>query len=430
VPAQVVINWLTEPDIDNMPPTAIRYWYGDDTDMIAMGPGIVDTFQKLHPNISIIGREAPRWVDNQALLAYIKAGTSSHVHQSVYNEDLWYIANDVLMPLDDLPGFEETRASLRDSMNYQWEGTTYSLSWHFGGPAVHYNKTMVEEAGLDPNNPPKLYSEFFAWAEALTQDKDGDGEIDQWFMAPEVGEDWWWWEFIVEPFQIGATGEAALTDGTKATFNNPMTVAAFDLFGQMFSKGYAAQSSSFATDGFLGGMVAAQVPGWMGNDKYYTESAPPGWQWFVGPIPKPDDATTQGNPCYQFVRNFALVKEVKAEGEEQERIMRAAWEFEKYLLSPGPMQDFMANTSSPVCVADLLENPMYAGIIDERDPGFRQQIEYTFNEGILGDMSSVHAVEYMNLLQQAYLKVIYGKATAQEAVDEAEQLTNDLLAQG
>ena len=110
-------------------------------------------------------------------------------------------------------------------------------------------------------------------------------------------------------------------------------------------------------------------------------------------------------------------------------MMRAAWEFEKFLLSPGPMQDFFAATGNPVCVADLLTNPMYTGIIDEGGEQFRWQLEYTLKEGMLGDMTHVKAVEYMDFLQQAYLQIAYGKASPADALAEAEQKTNALLAE-
>ena len=426
VPAEV--DWLLAEDISDMPHTTIRYWYGDDTDFINMGPGLVDTFQSMHPNISVLGREAPRWVDNEALLAYIKAGTHSHVHQSVYNEDLWYIDRGVIWPLEDMPGFSETKAGLNEKMGYEWEGHTYSLPWHFAGPAPHYNKTLVEEAGLDPDNPPLTYSEFLGWAQALTRDTDGDGEIDQWFMAPDVGEDWWWWEFVIEPLTIAATGTADLTQGGTAIFNTPMFVAAYQLIADLFENGYAI-IPEFATDPFLGGLVAVQWPGWMGNHAYYRDNAPPGFEYFAGPVPKPDDSDAEGNQAFLFVRNLALITEIEASPEEAERMMRAAWEFERFMLAPQQMADLFTAAGAPPAAVDLTTSPLYTPIIDDIGEPFKWQVSYITENAMIGDMTNMKAVNYMDFLQQAYLQVVYGKTSAEAAVTEAEQKTNEFIAE-
>ena len=61
--------------------------------------------------------------------------------------------------------------------------------------ALFYRKDLFEEAGLDPNKPPKTYDEFLEYAKALTKDTDGDGVIDQygyaWPVQAENASDYW-----------------------------------------------------------------------------------------------------------------------------------------------------------------------------------------------------------------------------------------------
>lgn len=61
--------------------------------------------------------------------------------------------------------------------------------------ALFYRKDLFEEAGLDPENPPKTYDEFLEYAKALTKDTDGDGVIDQygyaWPVQAENASDYW-----------------------------------------------------------------------------------------------------------------------------------------------------------------------------------------------------------------------------------------------
>ena len=101
----------------------------------------MEEFQSLHPNITVEGRTAPDAVDNEQLLAFIRAGTNSHVHQTVNNEDTWYIRHDLLQPLDELPGFQEVWDRLEPRANYTWrDGHVYSLSWYTDPMAMFYNQ--------------------------------------------------------------------------------------------------------------------------------------------------------------------------------------------------------------------------------------------------------------------------------------------------
>jgi putative chitobiose transport system substrate-binding protein len=47
-------------------------------------------------------------------------------------------------------------------------GKTFALPWYLTTPVLFYNKALFEEAGLDPENPPKTYEEVFAYAEKIT----------------------------------------------------------------------------------------------------------------------------------------------------------------------------------------------------------------------------------------------------------------------
>nr|HMN30554.1 substrate-binding domain-containing protein [Caldilineaceae bacterium] len=314
-------DWLHADDLAAMPATTMRYWYYETPERTALGEKQVAAFQKLFPNITVDARTAPPSVDNEMLVAFIKAGTNSHVHQSVCNEDTWYITRDLLLPLEDLPGFDEVWNRMNPKLNYTWKDDhVYSISWYSGPWVMYYNKKLVEAAGLDAANPPKTHSEFLQWAEALT--KDG-----QFFSALSTGEEWWQWQFTTYPFYIAATGSNQLhaEDGKTAVFNKPEAVAVYELINTLFAKGYNPREA-FPTNPFFSGQVAATLSGayLISNAK---REAPPEFEMVVGPVPKPDNSTVEGFPTYNFVREFVLMREQEKQGEEADRINRAAWEF-------------------------------------------------------------------------------------------------------
>jgi ABC-type glycerol-3-phosphate transport system substrate-binding protein len=415
--------WLTAEDISAMPDTTMRYWFYETPERTELGKKQVVEFHEMFPNLTVDGRVAPPNTDNEMLVAFIKAGTNSHVHQSVCLEDTWYITRDLLLPLQDLPGFQDVWDRMNPNLNYTWkDGNVYSFSWYSGPRLWFYNKKMVEAAGLDSANPPKTYSEFLTWAKALTT-----GE--QFFSALSSAEEWWRWQFIVYPFYIAATGTNQLhsDDGTQAVFNRPEAVQVYELFATLFKEGYNIKE---AVEGnpFFSGQVAAALDGAaiISNAKRY---APPDFEMVVGPVPKPDDSTVAGAHTYNFVRNLALMREQSAQGEEADRINRAAWEFMKYLLSPEQLAaDFAAQGDLPP-VNDLLENEIYRPTLDQLGPVATEYAKYSADSYIY-DMHTHLESESQAVLQKSYLNLIFDKQGAAEALADAEAQVNEILAKG
>ena len=154
--------------------------------------------------------------------------------------------------------------------------------------------------------------------------------------------------------------------------------------------------------------------------------APEGFELLVGPVPKPDNSTVEGFPTYNFVRNFAIMREQEAEGEEADRINRAAWEYMKFLLSPEQMAADFAATGSLPPANDLTENPLYADILTELPAG-EEYAAFAENSYIY-DMNTTLGSEIMGMMTNAYVDVILGEGSAQEALDAAEMEVNELLA--
>lgn len=74
-------------------------------------------------------------------------------------------------------------ARMDPDLNYTWvDGNTYSISWYTSPNVMFYNKKMMEEIKWDPANPPRTYSEYYDFAQKVT-----DPDNKRWAIAPLDG---------------------------------------------------------------------------------------------------------------------------------------------------------------------------------------------------------------------------------------------------
>lgn len=420
------VNWITAADISAMPETTIRYWFYESPELTELGAKQIEAFQAKFPNIKVKGSTAPDSTDNEMLMPYVTSRTNSNLHQSINNEDLWYIDHDLLYPVSNFPDFAEFYAKFNPNLNYTWtDGKTYSLSWYNTPMLMYYNKKMLENVGWDTSKAPETYAEFFDLAKKIS-----DPAKKQWMMAPAIGEEWWQWEFCVQPFYIAACASSQVvnSDGKTVMFDNENGVKALGFFETMFKNDWALKENA-DVDPFLSGQVAAVCEGgW--EIRTIADNAPEGFEYIIGQIPVPDGNTRGAADTFSFVRNLCIIDELGvAEGEERDRIRRASWEFMKFLLSEEQMAAHFKASGDLPCFKDLENNSVIKPVLDEYGDKIKQVIALNKN-GVTGDMNSLYECSIMDTMQQAYLQVAYGNMTSAEALAKAVVDANQIIVNG
>jgi len=152
--------------------------------------------------------------------------------------------------------------------------------------ALHWNKRLFREAGLDPNRPPQTIEELDEYAARLTK-RNERGEITQvGFMPSEPG--WWPWAW-------GYFFGGELWNGKdRITAATPENIRAYEWVRgysdrlsvkqlQVFASGFGNFSSP--QNPFLSGLVAMELQGvWMHN---FIHSFAPDLEWGAAPFPYP-----------------------------------------------------------------------------------------------------------------------------------------------
>lgn len=173
-----------------------------------------------------------------------------------------------------------------------YKGKVYAVPNSTDDRYLYYNKTLFAEAGLDPNRPPRTWSELKAYTLKLTN-KEADGSIRRIGFIPNWGNSW----LYMYSWQSG--GEFISPDGRKCTMNNPDSVRAleymvsiYDVLGgaqkvDQFQSGFQPDS----LDPFLTGRVAMKID--CDAAANFIARFNPDLNFGVAPAPVPDDRYAQ-----------------------------------------------------------------------------------------------------------------------------------------
>lgn len=84
---------------------------------------------------------------------------------------VWTLENawsNYIVPVSDYIPQEELDHYINTSER-TYDGKVWGTSWYLSDNAIPYRKDVFEQAGLDPNNPPKTWDEFMAASEKIKQ---------------------------------------------------------------------------------------------------------------------------------------------------------------------------------------------------------------------------------------------------------------------
>ena len=127
-------------------------------------------FMKKHPNVSIDYEPTPYDTYQQKYGAIIATKSGPDVMMN----ELWYVYDtaDAYVPLNDKLKSEPKvfEDLLAYNMMYRYmdpKGPLLSLPMSYNGNVLYYNKEILKEAGVNPDNPAKSWEEFGRVCEAV-----------------------------------------------------------------------------------------------------------------------------------------------------------------------------------------------------------------------------------------------------------------------
>jgi multiple sugar transport system substrate-binding protein len=240
---------------------------------------LVEQFSAEHDNINV-SMNTIEWVKYyQNVPAAVRSGQGPDVGIMHSDQLGTNAARGVIIPLDDVAqalGLKES-----DFASLVWQAGIYN-NQRFGIPldmhplGLYYNKAVMEEAGLDPNSPPKTREDY----EAALQELKSNGVQGSW-VSPFPFTGVLQWESLL--FQFG--GSLYNEDVTQATFNSDAGVEALTWMVDLVKNGHSpknvAQDAEYVA--FQNGQNALHWNGiWQINAFKEVDDL----EWGVTPVPQ------------------------------------------------------------------------------------------------------------------------------------------------
>jgi multiple sugar transport system substrate-binding protein len=306
------------------------------------------------------------------------------------------------------------RDNVTRSQFYDWawdqtlyQGSTYGIPFETDVRVLFWNKTLFEQAGLDPNQPPKTWDELEAYADQL--DKVGaDGRLQRvgffplWTISPTI------WSYTNGADLISAAGEPRLNDPQMVEVVSWIKGWVDRYGGWPAIQDFANQYAAAPNDLFMTGATAmfADIYGYNSQLNFYRpqikldNGETVRMEWGIAPLPyKTRPASWSGG--------FSLSIPTGAANAE------AAWEFIKCATGYWGQASWARDTQAQPTNLRAASDPILLS-----DPSWQ-----VATEALKTSTGGVYVPAYPNWqeqLGQRWEKIWLGELTPQQALDEAQ----------
>ncbi len=405
-------------------PVTIQFWHAMGGSRIELIQGIVDDFMEANPNITVEVQYTGSYNDTlNKVKAASKANNAPHVFHLYEIGTLQMVHSGIITPIHELTDWEPINWDDFFSPVHSYyivDGKHYSMPFNSSTPLLYYNKTMFEQAGLDPEKPPRTFAEVVEYAETLKQ------EIPQ-LKAPITWNlhSWYFEQFhclMDAPFVNNDNGRKGELP-TEAVFNGEAGQQILEWWtgmeddGLFLDVGPGWQNHRAA---FGSGEVAMVMSSTSDVNQLTGLLAEKGWEMGTGFIPRPEGAdggVAIGGGSLWITNN------------QPDEELLAALKLVKYISSDEPQMRWHKGTGYFPVRKTAMEKLEAEGWFDE-NPNFRtafdQLLESPYTVNTSGSLMGVFP-EARSLVQTAIQRVYAGEMSVEEALDEAARKTTESI---
>ena len=378
--------------------TIVFSGWGDETEQNIYRDSI-KRFNKIYPNVTVDFQPIP--ADFQTTIkARMAGGTAPDVF---YVDDQLMAAfgpTGQLLPLDDY--MAEAGVKRSDFIEalltiFTYEGKTYGLPKDWGTLGLVYLPEAFEAAGIDEPTADWTWDDLKAAAEAIAANTDYAGFCQN--------ADW----ARFAPFAFGAGGAYTNDAFTEGTMNSPEVVSAAEFVVGMYEDGSLVTSADVGA-GWCGEAIGKELVGmtyeggWMVN---YMRQDYPDVEWKAVPLPK----SPEGKAANVIFTNAIGVNAAT-------KYPRAAAAFLIYLTSRENQAEIVKTGFAYSTHPDQVDL-----VVDPNDAAIAQG-------GLVGRVAywGPCTGQINDTISQALNRAYLGEQTVKDALDQAKQEADEILA--
>jgi multiple sugar transport system substrate-binding protein len=258
---------------------------------------LVNQFNQENPDLNI-KVEVQSWGDVYVkAIAAIQSGKYPDFIFTIPDFGMNLALTRTIRPVDDVVKDLQKKYKLYDQAltPYSYDKHYWAVPLYGMSEVLWYRKDLFEKAGLDPNNPPKTWSQLLAVAKTLV-DK---GVVKHPIAVP--GD----WHLAtmqqVYPLMVTAKAEHIFDSKGRVVFDNPKTVEAFTFYKKLFDlspPGSASWQWDQPVAAFMNGEVAMVIEKGQYIEQWDLRTKLPPEYLGAAPVPVPDKDGQLGTVYY------------------------------------------------------------------------------------------------------------------------------------
>jgi multiple sugar transport system substrate-binding protein len=374
--------------------------WGDETEQQVVIDSIA-RFNEVFPDVEVNFEPIPN--DFQTIMkANIAAGTAADVFYVDIDLMTAFGRTGQLLALDE---YMEASGLTRDAYYasllamFTYEDATYALPKDMNPLGLVYLPAIFDEAGVDYPTADWTWDDMTSAAEAIYDAIGIHG-----FCADPNAERW-------EPVLWQAGGDVVNEDFTEALFNSPEGIVAAEFWTGMVADGYGTTSTDLGV-GWCGEALARELVamawegGWMTN---YLQIDFPDVEFVIMPLP----AGPAGEGNILFTNGFG------AKADTDYPVAAAALVL--FLTGPENQEAIFQTGFALPTLVHLADHPWFNDHPNELSLVYSAQIATVWYFG-------PHHGEFGGRIGDALNDVVLGEAEIQDALDEAAEEINEILA--
>lgn len=215
---------------------------------------LIDEFMAENPNITVDAIAVGAAESTTSVQADLAAGQPVDLVQMGFStlayavDNYGAVALEEIIPQDELDGHFDGMVPNGLDLG-RLNGSTYGLAYTFSTPVLFYNADLFEQAGLDPNQPPRTWDDIREAAIAIEEATDKEG-FAAGIFGPSAAD--WLFQGVVR----SNGGEVITRDRTTLAFAEPPAVEAVQMLRDLYDAGaFEPMDITAALEGMSSGNI-------------------------------------------------------------------------------------------------------------------------------------------------------------------------------